>query len=391
MIRRLHDGEDVEEVKAEFREVLAGVSSLEIATIEEELIKEGMPASEVHRLCDVHLAVFRETIEREKPVAPPGHPIFILLGEHSLLLDFAEQLRDVAKAIGKAKSFKAAARKIKKLQQTAQHFKDSANHYLREENVLFPYLEKRGVTQPPKIMWMEHDKIRETEKDLYALIDTREALGFTEFTKKLSEIALTLAEMLASHFQKENSILFPTALKVIQASEWPEVRRQFDEVGYCPFTPTPPSFTAPEVHVTTPVTTDEETISFETGTLPKALIEAIFNTLPIDMTFVDPEDKVRYFSASPERIFVRTKAILGRTVQQCHPEKSVDRVVQILDDFRQGKRESAEFWINVQGRLIHIRYFPVRSKDGKYLGCLEVSQDITDIQKLKGEKRLIDQ
>ena len=133
----------------------------------------------------------------------------------------------------------------------------------------------------------------------------------------------------------------------------------------------------------------EDKILFETGGLSKKELEAILNTLPVDITFIDKEDTVRYFSDSKERIFPRTKAIIGRKVQQCHPQKSVHIVDQILKDFKSGKKDAAKFWIDLEGRLIYIRYFAVRSKNGDYLGCLEVTQDITDIKKIEGEKRLL--
>ena len=127
----------------------------------------------------------------------------------------------------------------------------------------------------------------------------------------------------------------------------------------------------------------------ETGEFLTEELEAVFNTLPVDITFVDKEDRVRYFSQSKERIFPRTKAIIGRKVQQCHPQKSLHVVEEILNDFRENKRDRAEFWISLEGRLIYIRYFAVRDKAEKYLGCLEVTQDITDIKKIEGEKRLL--
>jgi len=133
----------------------------------------------------------------------------------------------------------------------------------------------------------------------------------------------------------------------------------------------------------------KEAIRLETGMLSKEEIETILDTLPIDLTFVDKDDTVRYFSQTRERIFPRTKAVIGRKVQQCHPQKSIHIVNQILEDFRNGRRDVAEFWINLQGKLIHIRYFPLRSKNGEYMGCLEVTQDITNIKKIEGEKRLL--
>jgi hypothetical protein len=134
----------------------------------------------------------------------------------------------------------------------------------------------------------------------------------------------------------------------------------------------------------------EEMFRFEAGTLSRAEVEAILETIPVDITFVDKEDRVKYFNRAEKRIFVRPKAIIGRKVQQCHPQKSIDIVNRILDSFKAGKKDVAEFWIQMRGKLVHIRYFAVRDKDGTYLGTLEVTQDITDIKKIEGEKRLLD-
>lgn len=136
--------------------------------------------------------------------------------------------------------------------------------------------------------------------------------------------------------------------------------------------------------------TGKDKVSLETGALSKGEIEAIFDTLPVDITFVDKDDTVKYFSNSKNRIFARTTTVLGRKVQQCHPQKSIDKVNQILSDFKSGKRDVADFWISMEGKLVYIRYFAVRDKkSGEYLGCLETTQDITGIKKIEGEKRLL--
>jgi len=124
--------------------------------------------------------------------------------------------------------------------------------------------------------------------------------------------------------------------------------------------------------------------------LSHEVIEALLDALPVDITFVDEEDTIRYFNKEGKRIFARSRKIIGIKVQKCHPQKSIHAVNQILEDFRNKKRDSANFWIDLKGRKIYIRYFAVRDKEGKYLGCLEVTQDITDIQKINGEKRLLD-
>ncbi len=391
LIKRLHAGANLEEVKREFRGPLSLVTPTEIAQLEEELIKEGMPKEEIQRMCDLHLAVFQESLAKEQTLAPAGHPIHILMTEHKLLLQFAEELRGAAKEIKGAARPEAANAPIARLNTLVGRFKASPSHYTREENVLFPYLEKHSITQPPAIMWMEHDKIREIEKGLYELVDARATMAWQAFVKGLEQAATALAEMLGSHFYKENNILFPTSLRVMGTEEWLDARKQFDELGYCDFTPPAARVPMPGMAAPTPITRpeEEEMITFETGSFSKEELETLLNTLPVDITFVDKEDAVRYFSEGKDRIFTRTKAVIGRKVQQCHPQKSLHVVNQILDDFRHGRRDVAEFWINLQGRLIYIRYFAVRSKGGEYLGCLEVTQDITGIKKIEGEKRLL--
>jgi PAS domain S-box-containing protein len=239
------------------------------------------------------------------------------------------------------------------------------------------------------MMWTEHDQIRKIKKDIYSILDARDSMAFQDFADQLQEATDFLAEMLSNHFYKENNILFPTALKVIGESEWKEVRAQFDELGYCAFTPESATITTEKMEKPILRTETQGMVPFETGNLSREEIESILDTLPVDVTFVDKDDTVRYFSQSKERIFVRTKAVLGRSVQQCHPQKSIHVVNQILEDFKSGKRDVAEFCINFEGKLIHIRYFPVRGKNGEYLGCLEVTQDITNIRKIEKEKRLL--
>ncbi len=381
LIRELHAGAGPEDVKERFKDVLEGTGSAEIMQVEEELIREGMPREEVRRLCDVHLAVFREALGEEGAPAPPGHPVHTLMEEHKRLLEFAGRLNEVARLIGGEGSAGPAERE--KLNRLAEMFKSSAKHYLREENVLFPYLERHGIVEPPAIMWSEHDEIRAREKKLYELLDRAPGLEFSRFAGSLTELARSLADFLASHFYKENNILFPMALQVITPAEWPEIRRQCDGIGY--FSYVPPTADAPVERKTAP----PGEVALATGSLTREQLEAILNTLPVDLTFVDAEDTVRYFSQSPERIFPRTEAVIGRKVQQCHPEKSLREVEKVLDGLRNKAMDSASFWINLAGRLILIRYFPVRSADGQYLGCLEVSQDITGIKKIEGEKRLL--
>jgi len=390
MIRKLHDGAPPEKIKQEFKEVVAGIDSEDIARVEEELIREGMPREEIKRLCDVHLLVFKEALQGEKKLAPPDHPVGILMEEHKILLEYAGSLLKVLSELQKPGQAALMSGQTEHVDHIVKHLKDSEKHYLREENVLFPYIEKHGVTEPPKIMWMEHDEIRSIKKALYAITDDRKGVPVADWARRLQPEAKRLADMLAGHFNKENNVLFPTAMKLFSEKEWQAVRKEFDEIGYCCFTP-PRGVAKAEMkpEKAPAATVSKGEVTFRTGKVTIEELTAILNALPVDISFVGKDDTVRYFSDNKDRIFVRTTAVLGLKVQQCHPQKSVDRVEQILDDFRAGKRDSAEFWINMKGRMIYIRYFPMRSPAGEYLGCLEVTQDVTDIRKLEGEKRLL--
>jgi PAS domain S-box-containing protein len=325
---------------------------------------------------------------KESTLAPAGHPINTLMEEHKLLLGLAADLKRIARAMGGAGGFDSARKKMEELDGVIELLKDSESHYLREENVLFPYLEKHGITGPPQLMWSEHNEIRARKKRIYGITDGKSDSGFKKFVSELENAAGSLDELLQTHFFKENNMLFPMGMNVITEKEWAEVGAQFDELGYCRFTPGHAK-KAPGVASAGGAPVSAGQLTFETGALSKEELETLLNTLPVDITFVDKDDTVRYFSQSKDRIFARTKAVIGRKVQQCHPKESLDRVVQIVNDFKNNKRDVAEFWISLKGRLIYIRYFPVR-RDGEYLGTLEVTQDITDVKKINGEKRLLE-
>ncbi len=392
LLRRLHAGESVEQLKEEFAQILSQLRPEQVALIEQELIEEGIPPDEIRRLCDLHLEVFREVVEQTKLDVPQWHPIYILVEEHKAVLSLAQRLNEVARQLAAEYERGVAAEQIEGVRDVAHHFIEYERHMEREENALFPFLERHGVTQPPAIMWTEHNEFRDMRKQLLSLIEGDLAGEPASFLESLMRLSTQISSHLMSHYYKENNVLFPMALKLLSHDEWRAIRADFDGIGYCCFTPQveAPSEVVSEAR---PVgaADAEGIVQFETGTLTPVQIEAILNTLPFDITFVDADDVVRYFNSPREgRIFVRTKAVLGRKVQQCHPQSSLHVVNRLLDEMKSGKRDLAEFWINHRGRLIYIRYFAVRDAQGRYLGCIEVTQDITDIKSLEGERRLLD-
>ena len=200
---------------------------------------------------------------------------------------------------------------------------------------------------------------------------------------------------------KEERILFPTALQKLDESDWLGMHAQEADIGFSYVTRGSEWPEKQDVAANKNVETknkkpqsnlEDNTMQFplETGDLTIAQINLMLTHLPVDITYVDANDEVRFFSNTPERIFQRTAAIIGRKVQNCHPPQSMDKVQEILDDFKAGKRNRAEFWIQMNGMFIHIEYFALRGANGEYKGTLEVSQDLTHLRELEGEKRLLD-
>ena len=387
LIRELHSGVSPDDIKERFKEVLKDIDPIEIAQAEEQLIDEGLPREEIQRLCELHLAVFRESLERQQPEVPPGHPIHILLKEHELVKGFVTTMSALLPMVEGSIDLQGIQSELSKTEELLGHLKEYNKHKIREENCLFPYLEKHGVTQPPAIMWSEHDEQRARIKEAGNILENKGSLTFEELKRGLLPHLSGLTAIIPDHFYKEENILFPAALRLIGDEEWREIKASMDDLGYCYFTPK--EAVGEAVGLTEEVKEGEGRIIFETGAVTVEELEALLNSLPVDITFVDKDDTVRYFSQSRERVFPRAKAVIGRKVQQCHPQKSIHIVNQILDDFRSGRQDVAEFWINLKGHLVYIRYFAVRSLGGEYLGCLEVTQDITDVKRIEGEKRLL--
>jgi hypothetical protein len=252
-------------------------------------------------------------------------------------------------------------------------------HFVRKENQLFPVLETRGVTGPSKVMWALHDDIRSFIKD----VQERVRDG------RMERVALeALSKMVRDMIYKEEHILFPMALETLSEEEWVKVAQGEEEAGYAWVRPE--AKWRPAAPSAAPAAAGPGRIDLDTGHLTAEQVNLLLTHLPVDISFVNEKDEVLYYSASPDRIFPRSPGVIGRTVQNCHPPKSVDMVEKILSAFKAGTRNTAEFWIQMRGRFIHIRYFAVRDASGAYRGCLEVSQDITHFRKLAGQKRLLD-
>ncbi len=382
IIRDLHDGGDLDKARQRFTSAVEDVEASEIAAMEEDLIKGGLPVSEVQRLCDVHVSAFKPVLDEHAQVqAPPGHPVHTYLAANKKIIELADKLGELAGSFD-PEDESGTEKAISKAKEILAELSGLDNHYQRKENQLFAVLERHGVTGPSKVMWGVHDQIRQELKDAQRAVEINDMEGFSS---TITSIARDVVEMV----YKEEKILFPLALQTLSDGEWIEVRQGEDELGYAfaePASPWPKQGQGGQKK-TTP---DAGFVSLMTGELSFEQLNLIFKHLPVDLSFVDENDEVRFYSEGPDRIFPRSPAVIGRKVQNCHPPKSLQTVQKILDSFRSGNRNEAEFWIQIQGRFIHIRYFAVRNEAGEYRGCLEMTQDVTRIQKLEGNKRLLD-
>jgi DUF438 domain-containing protein len=389
LILKLHTGEAPAQVQRQLVRLLGQVPYGLVVEVEQELIEDGMPTSEVTRLCHLHGAALEGAIDLSAaPVAPPGHPVDTFRRENAALADELAALGRALADLGRLADADAPEDALLPVRARLNALADVDKHYLRKEHLLFPFLERHGITGPPKVMWAKHDEARAL------LRAAQEALAARPATAAEARAAVALAVEPAARavkdmIDREESILLPMCLDTLGELEFWEIARQSAEIGFCLVDPgegwRPASAPAPAAETQA----DGGKIRLPTGSFGAAELEAILNALPLDVTFVDAGDRVRYFSQGGDRVFSRSLAVIGRRVQHCHPPSSVDTVDRILEGFRSGRRDRAAFWIELRGRFVHIEYVALRDRAGAYLGCLEVTQDLTERRALRGEQRLL--
>ena len=389
IVKDLHAGKTVEEVKPRFEELIADVEATEIAAMEQKLIEDGVPDTEVKRLCDVHVQVFADALEGHAPiVVPAGHPVDTFQRENQALLQVTASLRKVAEAIGEPPAGAAWARLKSALSDTVERLSEVDRHYLRKENQLFPFLETHGVEGPSKVMWAIHDDIRALLKQARATIDADDAALAVN-------TCLALAKMVDDMVTKEEKVLHPMAIDTLSDGEWAQIRAGEGEIGYAFITDVPAWPAAGEAGAAgAPAAaagpaSPAGLLDLKTGGLSLEELNLVLGALPIDFQYVDEHDRVRFYSEE-HRIFPRSPGVIGRKVQNCHPPASVHKVQQIIDAFRAGEKDRAEFWIEMQGKFLHILYFAIRDEAGAYRGVVETVQDATSVRALEGERRLLD-
>ena len=320
---------------------------------------------------------FLSTVEK----LPKGHPVEVYYRESELIQEILLELTD--------------ADPIEDFQKYFNIFNQLTTiekRFARKENQLFPYLEKHGWEGPSQGMWSFHDNLR-------AQIKLLNDYNSEKNTAKIIDNIPYLVEGIKRLLSIEDMRLFPNSLELLTEEDWNAFYQGDEEIGWMLLVkpaPYPEIKEAAYVHPSEDFTQRDlsfsldNTFHYDEGYMTPEQVNLLLRFLPVDITYVDENDKVVFYNRGDDRVFPRSKGIIGREVRFCHPPKSVDMVLRIVAEFKAGTKDVAEFWFNFKGRIIHIRYFAIRDNDKKFKGVIEMSQDITEIQKLEGQKRLLD-
>lgn len=378
ILLKLHDGATVEDVKDEFQAAFETVDAKEIIAAEAELIKSGIPVTEIQRICNVHAALVEGNVKVIESDPEMGHPLTVFYKENDGLIAFLDNGYAKAKVAfltgDDQTSYVGALKELTKLDR----------HYARKENLFFPYLERNGIMGPPKVMWGKDDEIRDLIKGALAKAQAgeKDELLFGEMEFEVRGM-----------IHKENEILKPMLLDNLTEEDWKLVAQESGQFGFA----FAEDMEGASLSDQATWLKDEADVDLRTGgsdfELPSGYfnadeLEAVLNRLPGDITFVNAQDKVQYFSEGKHRVFPRTRTIIGRLVEDCHPPKSLDRVLAVVESFKSGEKDEEHFWIQKDGLFILIRYYAVRDKAGRYLGVVEVTEEISELRKLEGSKTL---
>lgn len=372
ILKKLNQGMSFEDAKKEVVTKIGAIESSELFAIEQELINEGISPDEIKRFCNVHALLFEGMFEnRFKDPSSPIHPINLFKAENQKIKEKINQLNKYSVN----KDFASIKKILDELRLIDVH-------YQRKEQIIFPYLERQGFFGPSKVMWAKDDEVRSLLKKAIE--------NFKENEDYIKNYLNPLINEIDSMIFKEENVFIPTCIEKLSQDDWINIFKQSANLGYV-FIETPKeNFEVEDLELRSRKSNFKDGyIEFPSGRIRLEDLRCLLDTLPFDITFVDKDGRVAYYSNSKERIFLRTPAVIGREVKNCHPPKSIDAVEKVIDDLKNKRVKSHDFWLNFKGRLIYIRYFAVRNEFDEFLGILEVTQDITDIKKIDGEKRLV--
>jgi len=320
---------------------------------------------------------FQKTLEK----LPSNHPVSVYYQEADLIKSILAELATTDPAEDFQKYF-----------NIFNQLTTIEKRFARKENQLFPYLEKHGWKGPSQGMWSFHDTLREQIRQINTYNQNK---NIAQIKKDLPYLVEGIQRLLGI----ENERLFPKSMNLLSNEDWEEFYEGDEEMGWM-LTEKPSPYPSKDndsyIHPSDDLTERklsfslDNTFHYDEGYMTPQQVNLLLRFLPIDITYVDENDKVIFYNRGDDRVFPRSKGIIGREVRFCHPPKSVHMVLRIVEEFKAGTKDVAEFWFNYRGRMIHIRYFAIRDENKAYRGVIEMSQDVTDIQKLEGQKRLLE-
>ncbi len=369
----------------------------DVIEVVDKLVRTGISTEIIKKNIGKILNVFYKPIVQypwEKP--RKGHFLYYLMQENRAVEKYLDEIKISLKSINKkAKSDEDYIDDYQKMRKNLLKLNEFVLHYDKKENILFPYIEKVFEDyRCLQIMWSFHDDIRKKLKEFEQILQ-KETPDLKEINKEVAALFFLIVPIVF----REEAILFPVALEQIAVTDFVQMNKEAEDLGYVYDVKTDKADLDAFVEFAKMQSKHKENennlktgdiVDLETGFLLPEQIKIMLNTLPLDITYVDENDVVRYFSSPKDRFFTRSKAIIGRTVQNCHPPESIHVVDKIVNSFKSGEKDEANFWIQMRGKFVLIRYFALRDEKGNYKGTLEVSQDITEIRKLDGEQRLLD-
>ena len=408
VLKELHRGVPLEELKRKFKDALEGFSPFEIPLAEQELLREGVPVSEILKLCDLHVELLRDLLRPgELRDVPRGHPLDLLSRENERIAMLSEALGVYAGALSRA-SRDEAANHLKAIHDVVNELRRFRSHYRKIQMLIFPYLERRGITAVPRVLWGKEDQVMVKLRELSALVE-KGLSDPSEYAKSVAEKAAEVSREISDLIFREERILFPSVWALFSEGEWAAIHEAAKDIGYLvpvdvewepkakPVLPyeisgaitpdqvekLPQEFKFAALATLAPDTYEvksEGDLEFGTGFLSRDEVEAIFKRLPVEITYADANDRVTFFSESAFRGgFARTKTIIGRRLEYCHPPRLENFVKSVVNDLKSGKADFKEYWTKLGDRIIRVIVAAVKDEDGTYLGSLEMVEDLTEV------------
>jgi hypothetical protein len=411
LLKSIHRGVSVEELKKKYSDILTQISPIEIPLIEQQLVREGIRIDDILKLCDLHVELFREFLQsRELRGVPKGHPVDLFMRENEWILKQAEALSLYVSAFANTTDENSRKSYFEVVKKILSELKKIRLHYRKIQMLVFPYLERRGIAAVPRVLWGREDQAMVKIRQLLELLPKINIVD-TSSAKLVSEKALEIAKEVSELVFRENKILYPAVYALFSEGEWVAIAEIANEMGWLidigevewkpsakPVLPyeidgrislqqieaLPQEFRsmalAKGVEPDNYVVKRDNDIELSTGFLKPNEVDAIFRSLPLETTYADINDRVRFFSESKlGRGFVRTKTILGRRIEFCHPPRLEKLVRQTVDELKQGKEPYREFWTKLGDSIIRVLIVPVRGANGEYLGTVEIVEDMTEI------------